>query len=592
MNSREEMGKKNSMLHFRECLAACALLATAGATTPPASAGTTLVEVQPVPADTLFTGGIVLTMDDTKPQAQAVAVRKGTVVFVGSDDEAEPYRAEDTQVVELDGKTLLPGFIDSHSHMSVAALFHHAIDLRPAPIGRVANLADLKRLLAEQAGLSAEEHGGWILAYGYDDSQLAEHRHPTKFDLDEVSASQPIVVVHASMHVFVGNSAALQLAGIDAATDDPTGGKFQRVGESREPNGVIEELAAASRLLRKVPQPSAERLMGNLYEVQQDYASHGVTTAQEGAASLREMDLLEAAAAGGKLLLDTVVLPYWHSIDAVLARGGLTVGRYHNRLKIGGVKIGLDGSSVAKTAYMLEPYAMPPEGRGSDYRGYLQLTEETVRSQFERIYRAGWQINAHVAGDAAAKLMVDAVEAAQRKHGPRDHRAVMIHAISVKEREMERMKKLGMFPSFYSYHACTWGDWHSEGLGAGRAKELAPARWAVDRGMRFTLHTDAPISPISPMRLVACNVNRQSASGQVIGEAQRLAALDALKAVTVHAAYQYFEENQKGTIEVGKFADLVVLSSNPLTAPADELGDIEILETYKEGRTIYRKPAL
>lgn len=584
------------MLTFRKCLTACALLALPVANTLSASADTGLVEVHPLPADTLFTGGTVLTMDDDRSQAEAVAVRKGTIVFVGSNDESQKYLGKDTQVVELDGRTLLPGFIDSHSHMSIAALVYDYIDLRPAPTGPVANIADLKRLLAQQAGRSAkesaDENDGWILAYGYDDSQLVEHRHPTKFDLDEISTVQPIVVVHASMHVFVGNSMALQLAGIDASTDDPTGGTFQRVGGSREPNGVIEELAAANRLLSKVPQPSAQQLVENLYKVQQDYARHGVTTAQEGAASLREMDLLEAAAQSDKLLLDTVVLPYWHSIDAVLARGGLTVGRYHNRLKIGGIKIGLDGSSVAKTAYMMEPYALPPAGRASDYRGYLQLTEETVRSQFERIYRDHWQINAHVSGDAAAKLMVDAVQAAQDKYGPRDHRAVMLHANSLKEQEMERMKKLGVVPSFYSYHTCTWGDWHGESLGAKRASELTPAKWAADRGMRFTVHTDAPISPISPMRLVACNVNRQSVSGRVIGKAQRLAVLDALKAVTIHGAYQYYEENQKGTVEVGKLADLAVLSANPLAVRVDKLGDIEVLATYKEGRAVYQSASL
>ena len=265
-----------------------------------------------------------------------------------------------------------------------------------------------------------------------------------------------------------------------------------------------------------------------------------------------------------------------------------TFGEYggaHGRVELGGVKLILDGSPQGKTAYLEKPYHVPPAGKAADYRGYPTLPRTTVDPLVAYLLAQRIPILAHANGDAAAEMLIDAVEAADP---PADHRTVMIHAQTVREDQLDRMATLGIIPSYFSAHTFFWGDWHRDSvLGEPRGLRISPTRSTVDRRMRFTIHNDAPIVPPDVIRLLWATTNRVTRSGKVLGEDQRISVLEALKATTIYAAEQHFEEARKGSIAVGKEADLVVLSQNPLDMDPADLLDLDVMATYVGGEAIY-----
>jgi predicted amidohydrolase YtcJ len=316
------------------------------------------------------------------------------------------------------------------------------------------------------------------------------------------------------------------------------------------------------------------------------YASFGITTVQDGAISEPSISLLQDAANAGLIDLDVVIYPVVGNAD-LAAVAGMVFGIYRNRLKFGGVKMVLDGSPQGKTAYLSRPYHVPPPGQSLDYRGYPIHPDDEVRAMVKAYLDVGLPIIAHANGDAAAEQLIDAVAAAKVES---DHRTVMIHAQTVREDQLDRMARLGIIPSYFSAHAFYWGDWHRNSvLGAERANRISPARSTVDRGMRFTVHNDAPIVPPDMIRLLWATTNRITRSDRVLGADQRIPTIEALRAMTSHAAYQYFEEDRKGTLTAGKLADLVVLSEDPLLVPTAELERLEVLETWSHGRQVYAR---
>ncbi len=541
-------------------------------------------------ADRIFLGGPIVTVDHDDSVAEAVAILGRGILAVGSREDVVKHAGSQTEVIDLQGKAVLPGFIDAHGHYTQVGQLAAAVNLAPPPVGPVGSIADLQRELRAHMAAHPPEPGGWVLGRGYDESLLAERRPPTRDDLDAVSSEHPIVVLHVSLHLAVMNSVALDQAGISAATPDPPGGVIQRRPGSREPNGVLEE-GAMLAVLGALPKPDGRAALESLQAAGREYASRGITTAQDGATRALEIPYLLAAADGDLLPIDVIFYPIYTDVGAAVG-ASLPPRMYRGRLKWGGVKLVLDGSPQGKTAWLSSPYHVPPPGKPADYAGYPWLPDEEVERLVEQYFAKGWQVLAHANGDAAAEQLVSAVEKATQKLGAADRRTVMIHAQTVTEDQLDRMHELAIIPSFFASHVFYWGDWHRDSvLGPIRGSRISPAGSALHRDMSFTLHDDPPVVPADPLRLVWSAVNRTTRSGKVLGPDQRISVMDAIRAVTIDGAWSYFEEDRKGAIVPGKRADLVILSANPLEADPTTIAEIQVVETIKEGRTIYEAGA-
>lgn len=562
----------------RVCFVATIALASVLATTSRAQTNS---------ADLILLGGDIITVDASTPTAEAVAVHADKIVAVGKRDEVLQWKGEKTKVVDLQGKTLLPGFIDAHGHVTQLAQLQAAANVAPPPVGPVKNFADIKKVLLEYKAAHHLQKGDWILGAGYDPSLLAERRHPTKFDLDKISTENPLLLIHVSLHLATANNLALQLTGITAGTKDPQGGVFHRVEGSTEPNGVMEEQAWLE-VMNKLPVPQLEERLALLPKALGVYASYGITTVQDGFTQPDDLKLLRTAAEQNLLTLDVVAYVSWLAADRML-NGSLPVGEYHSRFKVGGVKMVFDGSLPGKTAWLSQPYYEPPPGQGPEYRGYPAMSDEDAAKFVAHFYQQNWQVLAHTNGDAACEQFINAIASALVDQPQRDRRTVMIHAQTVREDQLDRLKELRIIPSFLSAHPFYWGDYHRESvLGPERAYRISPAKSVLDRGMLFTMHNDAPIVPPDILRLIWISVNRRSRSNDIIGPAQRIPVMEAIKAVTINAAYQYFEEDHKGSITSGKQADLVILSGNPLKVDPMTIQDLKVLETISRGVTVFR----
>ncbi|MEQ8749239.1 MAG: amidohydrolase family protein [Amphiplicatus sp.] len=562
--------------HISIALTGLALLSACGASPEGQQA-------PPEPADIIFIGDNIVTMDGT--EATGVAVVGDRIAAVGPAEEILERRTSGTRVVDLGDHALLPGFIDAHGHVAVQARLINLVNLSSPPVGTAKSIAGIQKLLREEIAAKNIPPGQWVIGYGYDESLLSDQRHPTRDDLDAVSANHPILLAHVSFHLAAMNSAALTVYKYDAATADPAGGRIQRRAGTQEPNGVLEE-ATAQR-------PMLERILVNdgfedeLRKTLDLYASYGVTTAQDGGAMMRDVAMMREAAAREPLPIDLVAYPLLIAMTEE-QRADLRAEDYAGGFRVGGGKFVLDGSIQGKTGYLTEPYFETPEGEDADYRGYPAMPAETFQTLSHPFFERGVPLLIHANGDAAIDMMLEGVSDALGEQ-PRDHRTVMIHAQMMRDDQIDRTKALGVIPSYFSAHPFFWGDWHRKILGEERASRISPIRTTIEKGVPFTVHNDSPIIPPDMMRLLWVTVNRKTRSGYVLGPDQRATVMEGLYAITQGAAYQYFEEDEKGSITPGKRADFVILGENPLAADPDALKDIPILETIARGRTVYKR---
>jgi predicted amidohydrolase YtcJ len=588
-------------------------------------------------ADIIYINAEVVTVNDEQPTAEAVAVKDGRIMAVGSKEEMLKYQNATTEVIDLNGDVMVPGFIDAHGHFLQQGLAKVVADLLPPPDGKVESIAKVIETLTEWAkGKQQSSEGneeinntdltGWIVGLGYDEAQFLgddKAKHPDRIDLDKVSTEFPVIAVHSSGHLIACNSMALKLAGIEKGTVAPPGGvircfksddpdEYLSEGYGPEdPNGVLEETACMQILgLLTLQKPEA---LATIVEKANDiFAEHGFTTAQDGRASKSSFDALKEVAKTGKLRIDVHAYVDCQMVNNVHEDEWPTKW-YCNHLRLAGVKLNLDGSVQGKTAWLSKPYHQIEKSASTDYRGYPTNKDQEVLKQVSAAFDRDLQIQTHCNGDEAAQQYINAVRQAQKKylkkhlkgHMP-DLRPVMIHAQTVSEEQLIEMKELGIIPSFFSSHVFYWGDWHhDETLGPNRANNISPTGWAIKNDMKFSTHNDPPVVLPDAIRLMWATTNRRTRSGRVLGEKkddqkddQRVTPLVALKSVTLWAAYQIFEEESKGSIEVGKLADFAILSANPLNTELDgdnemlnEKGmrNIKVLATIKEGKYVYRK---
>ncbi|MEO5697693.1 MAG: amidohydrolase [Burkholderiaceae bacterium] len=531
-------------------------------------------------AQVVYKNGTVVTVDGLNTMAQALAVRDGRIIAVGSADQVNAYVGSNTKVIDLAGKTVIPGIYDAHSHFTYTGInAKFEANLNSPPISTVMSIDDVVALLQQQqASLGAD---AWVTGFGYDDTLIAEGRHPTRDDLDRVSSTQPVFITHVSGHLAVANSAALALAGITSATPNPAGGVIRK-DVNGNPDGVLEETAV--QLVSKFkPALTGAQIQEAIKAAAALYAAQGVTTANEGATTAGGVAALEQAAQSNDLPLRVVAWPMLEtmaSVDKVELKSG--------KVKVGGVKDFADGSIQGYTGYLGHPYHTPFHG-DADYKGFPRYDRELLAKRVLDVHKSGRQSLIHGNGDAAIADILYAFRKAQQAYPRDDVRPVVIHSQMARDEDLDEMKALGVIPSFFVLHTYYWGDRHRDiFIGPERASRISPTRSAKDRGITYTIHTDTPIVPMEPMRLIWSAVNRTSTSGAVIGAEQRVPVIDALRATTINAAYQNFEEKERGSIEVGKWADLAILSANPLTVAPATIKDIKVLETIAEGKSIYK----
>ena len=532
---------------------------------------------------TLYVGGPILTMDSEDRVAEALATEGERIALVGDEAPLRVWAEEhDARIVDLGGHALLPGFIDAHGHFPGEGITAVFVDLNSPPIGDVSGIEDLVARLKERAEQTSP--GEWVVGTGYDDSLLAEHRHPTREDLDRATTRHPIAVMHVSGHLAVTNSAGLEELGIGVETPDPEGGLIRRAEDGR-PNGVLEETAMEP--LQELLIPGVFEGLEILRSASDRYVAQGVTTAQSGATPAGLMQALDWLSWLGMIPIRLVLWPDRSAGQAILD-GELAESSWDpSRVKSGAVKLIADGSIQGYTGYLSEPYFVPP-GDDPGYRGYPRIARDTLIELVGRFHEAGMQIAVHGNGDASIDDILDAFEQAQQQHPREDARHIIIHAQMTRDDQLQRMKQLGLVPSFFSLHTFYWGDRHRERfMGPARAAHMSPAASALSHGVRFTIHCDSPVVPVEPLRLVWSAVNRETRSGFVVGEDERISPLAALRAVTIDAAWQHFEEDDKGSLEPGKLADLVIVSRSPLDDP-ESIDEIAVLETIVGGRTVYR----
>ncbi len=550
-------------------------------------AGAGAIVAQETVAERIFVGRII-TMDDARPVVEALAVAGGVILAVGTREDVMALAGPETVVTELGDRALIPGFVDAHGHVSMGGMQALSANLLAPPDGGVTDIPSLQETIRTwiAANQEAVAAANLILGFGYDPAQMAEQRHPTRADLDAVSADIPVVAIHQSGHIAAANSAALAVGGIGPDTPDPVGGVIRREADGVTPDGVLEEMAMM---------PVLEKLIGGIGEAgarafveagTKLWARYGYTTAQEGRASPGTHALLKQLGAEGKLPIDVAVYA-----DVLIDRDYIAATQsdtYEGRIRMAGAKMTIDGSPQGFTALRDRPYFDPVGNYPPGYVGYAAAPTEVFVDAIDWCYANGIQVLTHANGEAAIDILIEAHRTAQAKYGREGRRDVLIHGQFMREDQVDAHRDLGIIPSLFPMHTFYWGDWHREHtVGPALADNISPTGWVMARGMRWSTHHDAPVAFPDSMRVLDATVTRRSRSGDIIGPWHRVPVMEALKAMTIWPAYHHFEDDRKGSLETGKLADLVVLSTDPLTVDPETLDQVKVVETIKEGVTVF-----
>jgi len=541
------------------------------------------------PAERIIRGGPIVTVNAAQPTAEAVAIAGGRILAVGGEAEVMKHAGPETAITDLAGRTLVPGFVDGHSHFFALVTVQTSALCASPPAGPCTSVADVIKQLKDLQARRKIPPGDFVVGYGYDPDLLAEKRPPTKQELDAAFPDNPVMIVHVSSHGAMLNSRALATFGITAATPTPSGGVIGREPGSQEPSGLLFETAFLP-IFAKLPGPGPEQQLELLRTGQSLYASQGITTAQEGATMKQQLDLLRVAAARGLLEIDVIALPFITEIDEIFAgKPPVAEQDYSGRLRIGGVKIVADGSPQGKTSWFTTPYLTGGPAGEQDWRGEPSFPQPELVAMVQKVYEGDAPLFVHVNGDAAIDAFLEAHRAASAADPSRPRGTVGVHSQFIRRDQLEKYKAWNITPSFFTIHCFYFGDVHVANRGLAEAEFISPVKTARALGLRPSNHTDFNVAPLDQIFTIHTAVNRVSRSGRVLGEEERVTPLEALEAVTIDGARQYGEEGRKGSIEPGKLADLAILSGNPLTVEPAAIKEIRVVETIKEGKTIWPK---
>lgn len=528
----------------------------------------------------LFLNADVITMNPDMPRAAAFAVSGGHFLAVGSENEVRNTIAGEAQVVDLEGKTVIPGIIESHCHFSDYALSLGEVNCSTPPNG---SIEDVVACVRERAKITTP--GEWIKGWGYDDTLVDEQRHLTRRELDEVSPLHPVFISHICGHVVYTNSLALKIAGIVPESNDPLGGKIDK-DENGVPTGVLYEDAQLA-VAEHIPGLDVSQIKNCLQEAEKQYHACGITSVHDAAlgyygTGFEVIDAYRELEAEKKLGLRVYLTIIERVYRKILETGwGRDIDATF--LKPGGVKLFQDGSIQILTAALEKPYYNKPSEKG-----FYLIPQDLLNELVEEYHGKGMQIAVHANGDGAISSVLEAFENACAKQSDRDHRHMIIHCQLATRAHIRKMKQLGIMPSYFPNHIYHWGDRHvSRFLGADRAARIDPLNSSLKAGLKFSLHSDNPVTPVDPFFSMHCAVNRTTRDGKLLGADERITPLDALRSYTIDAAYCSFEEHLKGSIENGKLADFIVLSDNLLTIESEYIKSIRVEATVVGGKTVF-----
>lgn len=518
---------------------------------------------------TLYFGGPIVTLEEPR-YAQALVERGGRIAYVGDREEAERLAGPGARRVDLEGRALLPAFVDPHSHLLACAYARLQV-----PLGECAGWGEIADRLSRHVQERGVPPGAWVKGTGYDQNALAEGAAPDRFCLDRACPHNPVVIQHASGHAGVFNTLALERLGVlDGDCGLERDGQGELTGRGEE-NPFLD-------LLGRIPMDGLEDVLRAFQGAQEEYASHGVTTAQEGLLQPVMAPVYQEILRRGLLYLDVNAYAPPADYDRLRGQFAQEVSASPGTFRVAGMKIFLDGSPQGGTAWVREPYA----GGGC---GTSTMTDGQVLSAFRQALDRDAQLLAHCNGDRAAEQYLTLLAQAEREAGKKLSRPVMIHAQLLGLDQLERVKALGVIPSFFVAHVYHWGEIHVKNFGLDRAGRISPAGSALSWGIPFTFHQDSPVIPPDMLETIWCACVRRTKAGRVLGAEERIPVEAALRAVTQNAALQYGLEKELGTLRPGKRADFVLLSGDPLRTPPEELKKLQVERTVQRGRTIWSR---
>ncbi len=528
--------------------------------------------------DIIFKGGTILTMNDKAPRAEAIAIRGNKILAVGKLDDVQSAIGSGAQVVDLQGRTLMPGLIDPHMHFVFTA-FEDWIDVSPITTPDYATV--WSKL---QKGVADAKPGEWVRAQQFDASITRDAKIPTIAELDALAPNNPFFMQESNGHIAYANSAAFKAAGITRETPDPSGARFVKDADGSL-TGRLEEMAAQQEFLGVMPSPTAADMIGRVQRFLDHASSVGCTMLHDCGigimAGAQDLKILDAVLGEGKApvryrgMLVSTIMDEWE-------KEGIKPGRGNDLFRVDGIKAWADGSNQAQTGYQRENYL------GTDARGALNYSLEQVTEVIRRAHEGGWQVGVHANGDAAIDMVLDAYEAVLGKSSNSDLRHRIEHCSVFHPEQMVRMKDMGLSPSFLIGHVRWWGKaFRDRLLGPERARFYDPCASALAAGLKISLHSDWNVTPIEPLRYVEDAVTRvMNEGGDVFFPEERIPVDAALRAVTIDAAWQCHMEDQIGSLETGKFADFAILEEDP-TAPDVKIGKIKVSETWMDGTRRY-----
>jgi predicted amidohydrolase YtcJ len=541
-------------------------------------------------ADAIYFGGDIITMEgDSAKYAEAVAVKNGKIIFVGNKADAEKLKGDSTKMNDLKGKTMLPGFMDAHSHYINSLMVANQCKLYAPPSGPGKDVESIVNALKQFAEDKKIPKGEMIMGYGYDENVMPDGKLLNRDDLDKAFPDNPVRVDHVSMHGCVLNSLAMDFYGISAETKTPPGGVIVRKPGTNEPYGLIMETAFLP-IFEKSESMTKEQEIEFTNAGQMLYAESGITTAQEGATHLSQLEIIKRASDAGANIIDVVAYPFITDVDKILVEFPQSGwGKYKNGYKVGGVKITIDGSPQGKTAFFSKPYLTGGPGGEKNWYGELTFPQEMVNQMVKKVYDMNVPLLLHCNGDASIDAFLTAYENARAGDYSKPWNVTTIHSQFMRKDQMPKFVKYNVRPSFYTLHTYYFYEAHLNNRGFEEAQYISPMRDAIDIGMKPTNHTDFVVAPLDQMMMLWSAVNRISRAGAKAGTGQSVSPYEGLQAMTINVAMQYDEADSKGSLKEGNRADLVILDKNPLKVDPMQIKDIKVEETIKDGKIIYKR---
>jgi predicted amidohydrolase YtcJ len=539
---------------------------------------------------TMYYGGDIITMEgDSAQYAEAIVIKDGKILFVGSKDEAMKAAGDNHEMVDLKGQTLIPAFIDGHSHYIQSLSVANQANLYPPPNGPGSSAEAIVEALKVFAAEKKIAKGEIIQAYGYDDNIMPKGKELNRDHLDAAFPDNPVIVGHVSMHGAVLNSLALKKYGYSAEYKTPPGGIVVRKPGTNEPYGLIMETAYLP-VYANLPKLSIDQEDEATYAGQMMYAAAGITLAHEGATHLSDLQTMKRASDSGANIIDVVAFPFMTDLEGIVKEFPLnTWGKYEKRLKIGGVKITADGSPQGKTAFFSTPYLTNGPGGEKNWLGEPTMPQEELNMLVKKVYDWGVPLLNHTNGDSTIGMFLKAIEFARGGDYSKPWNVTTIHTQFVRRDQLEKFPAMKIRPSFYTEHTFYFSDAHKKNRGEKQAAYISPMRDAIDIGLHPTNHTDFYVAPLDQLFVLWTAVNRPTRSGSTLGPDQRITPYEALKAQTIWGAEQYDEQENRGSLKTGKIADLVILDQNPLKVDPIKLKDIKVMRTIKDGKSIYER---